>query len=207
MADIHGLFWQFNLKLQYLTKKIRLQPQPLYYHSTFDNVIPLVTLMSCPRPSGQPRPCWWRPRRQPYRTRARDLFYWQGVRWYCHLGNLSALMGHCLLTHWSPLQWRHNERDGVLDHQPHDCLLKRLIRRRSKKTSKPRVTGPCAGNSPGTGEFPAKRASNVENVSIWWRHHVNIWRSHGMKTPSALLVICEGNPVPATGGFTSQAEQ
>ena len=21
------------------------------------------------------------------------------------------------------LQWRHNERDGVLDHQPHDCLL------------------------------------------------------------------------------------
>ena len=23
-----------------------------------------------------------------------------------------------------------------------------------------------------TGEFPAQRASNVENVSIWWRHHV-----------------------------------
>ena len=25
----------------------------------------------------------------------------------------------------------------------------------------------------GTGEFPAQMASNVENVSIWWRHHVN----------------------------------
>ena len=24
-----------------------------------------------------------------------------------------------------------------------------------------------------TGEFPAQRASNTENVSIWWRHHVN----------------------------------
>ena len=24
-------------------------------------------------------------------------------------------------------QWRHNERDGVLNHQPHDCLLKRLF--------------------------------------------------------------------------------
>ena len=24
---------------------------------------------------------------------------------------------------------------------------------------------------PGTGEFPAQRASNAENVSIWWRHH------------------------------------
>ena len=23
----------------------------------------------------------------------------------------------------------------------------------------------------GTGEFPAQRASNAENVSIWWRHH------------------------------------
>ena len=22
-----------------------------------------------------------------------------------------------------------------------------------------------------TGEFPAQRASNAENVSIWWRHH------------------------------------
>ena len=44
-------------------------------------------------------------------------------------------------------------------------------RRRSKKTSKLRVTGPCEGNSPVTGEFPAPRASNAENVSIWWRHH------------------------------------
>ena len=43
-------------------------------------------------------------------------------------------------------------------------------RRRSKITSKLRVTG-RAGNSPVTGEFLAQRASNTENVSIWWRHH------------------------------------
>ena len=24
-----------------------------------------------------------------------------------------------------------------------------------------------------TGEFPAQMASNMENVSIWWRHHEN----------------------------------
>ena len=30
----------------------------------------------------------------------------------------------------------------------------------------------CEGNSPVTGEIPAQRASNTENVSIWWRHHV-----------------------------------
>ena len=40
-----------------------------------------------------------------------------------------------------------------------------------RKTSKLRVTGLCAGNSPETGEFPAQMASNAENVSIWWRHH------------------------------------
>ena len=41
-----------------------------------------------------------------------------------------------------------------------------------KKTSKLRVTGLCEGNSPVTDEFPAQKASNAENVSIWWRHHV-----------------------------------
>ena len=70
------------------------------------------------------------------------------------------------------LQWRHNGRDGVSNHQPHECSFNRLFRRRSKKTSKLRVTDLCAGNSPVTGEFPAQRASNAENISIWWRHHV-----------------------------------
>ena len=71
-----------------------------------------------------------------------------------------------------PLQWRHNKLDGVSDHQPHDCLFSRLFRRRSKKTSKLRVTGRCARNSPVTGKFHAQMVSNAENVSIWWRHHV-----------------------------------
>ena len=65
------------------------------------------------------------------------------------------------------LQWRHNGRDCVSNHQPRDCLLNRLFRRWSKKTSKLRVTGLCAGNSPGTGDFPAQLASYAENVSIW----------------------------------------
>ena len=69
------------------------------------------------------------------------------------------------------LQWRHNVRDGVSNHQPHGCWLNRLFRRRSKKASKLRVTGLWEGNSPVTGEFPAHRASNAENAAIWWRHH------------------------------------
>ena len=77
-----------------------------------------------------------------------------------------------VVFHGVSLPWRHNGHDGVSNHQPHDCLLKRFFRRWSKKTSKLCVTGLCAGNSPETGEFPAQRASNAENVSIWWRHHV-----------------------------------
>ena len=69
------------------------------------------------------------------------------------------------------LRWRHNDHAGVSNHQPHGCLLNRLFRRKSKETSKLRVTGLCVGNSPGTGEFPAQMASYAENVSIWWRHH------------------------------------
>ena len=51
-----------------------------------------------------------------------------------------------------PLQWRHDEHDiwclNSSNHQPHDCLLNRLFRRRSKNTSKLRVSGLCEGNSP-----------------------------------------------------------
>ena len=76
----------------------------------------------------------------------------------------------------------------VYSTQPHDCLLNRLFRRRSKKTSKLRVTGLCAGNSPGTDEFPAQMASNVENVSIWWGHHGN-WKNDSAIALSISLLL------------------
>ena len=96
----------------------------------------------------------------------------------CPPGSCRPKMGP-MLAPWSllsgypnlALQWHHNECDGVTNHQPHDCLLNRWFRRRSKKISKLCVTGLCKGNSPMTGEFPAQRASNAENISIWWRHH------------------------------------
>ena len=54
------------------------------------------------------------------------------------------------------LRWRHNDQDGVSNHQPHGCLLNRLFRCRSNKTSKLRVTGLCVGNSPGPVNSPHK---------------------------------------------------
>ena len=93
---------------------------------------------------------------------------------------LSAVTHHCwdTLMHikypgYLSLKWHYGDviMGSVSNRQSHDCLLNRLFRRRSKKTSKIRATGLCARNSPGTGVFPAQMASNAENVSIWWRHH------------------------------------
>ena len=64
------------------------------------------------------------------------------------------------------LQWRHNESVGVSNHRRLLCLLNCWFRLRSKTISKLRVAGLCAGYSPVTGEFPAQKASNPENVSI-----------------------------------------
>ena len=69
------------------------------------------------------------------------------------------------------LSRHHNEQDGISNHQCLDCLLNCLFRPRSKKTSKLCFTGLCEGNSPVTNEFPSQRASNVENIPIWWCHH------------------------------------
>ena len=54
------------------------------------------------------------------------------------------------------LRWRQNGRDSVSNHQPRHCLLSLLFGRRSKKTSKLRVTGLCVGNSPGPVNSPHK---------------------------------------------------
>ena len=100
----------------------------------------------------------------------------------CHTHRSSCFLDHMFISFLElkhmTLQWRHTERDGVPNHQPHDCLFNRLFRRRSKKTSKLRVTGLCEGNSQVTGEFPAQRASNAENVYIWWRRHGFIYSMH-----------------------------
>ena len=56
------------------------------------------------------------------------------------------------LLYLTPLHWRHDERDGVSNHQPHDYMLNCLFRLRSKKSSKLCVTGLCAWNSSVTGD-------------------------------------------------------
>ena len=94
---------------------------------------------------------------------------------YRHLTNIqiwNTLSVLCL-----SLQWHNNERDGVWNYCRLDCLLSRLFRRRSRKTSKLRVTALCERIPPVSDGFPSQRASNAENVFIWRRHHcfVALW--------------------------------
>ena len=63
------------------------------------------------------------------------------------------------------LQRRHNEGDGVSNHQPNDCSLNCLFKAQIKENIKALRHWP-AGNSSVTREFPAQRASNAENISI-----------------------------------------
>ena len=71
-----------------------------------------------------------------------------------HLIYVNDRLLRCRQT--KPLKWRHNEHDGFSNDQPHDCLPNCLFRRRSKKTSKLRVTGLSEGNSPVAGNSPHK---------------------------------------------------
>ena len=68
--------------------------------------------------------------------------------------------------------------------------LNRLFRRKSRKTYELHVTGLCARNSPVTGEFPVRRASNAENASIWWRHHGEWFVSYQPPSRKSVTISC-----------------
>ena len=67
------------------------------------------------------------------------------------------------------LQWHHSEQNGK-------SAISRLFTQpliQSADQRKNQSSAPLAfvRNPPVTGEFPTQRASNAENVSIWWHHH------------------------------------
>ena len=86
------------------------------------------------------------------------------------------------------LRWRHNDHDGGSNHQPHGCVLNRLLRRKSKKTSKLRFTGLCVGNSPGPVNSPHKGPVTRKMFPF-----DDVIMRHGMETLPTLLALCGGN--------------
>ena len=55
--------------------------------------------------------------------------------------SLTCTRTHTLIS----LQWRHNERDGVSNHQPHDCLLNRIFKAQNKENIKAPRLWPLSG--------------------------------------------------------------
>ena len=86
------------------------------------------------------------------------LLIWHYACWWPSTGNCWGICGNS--AQWS-LQWRHNKCDGVSNHQCLDCLLNYLFKRKSKKTSKLRVAGPCEGNPSVTGGFPLQKVTRT----------------------------------------------
>ena len=83
------------------------------------------------------------------------------------------------LNYLVALQWRHNGREGVSNHQPHHCLLNRSFRRRSKKYQILRIIGLCDGNwsvgpvnSPH--KWPVTRKSYLMTSSC-----TQVWKPYG----------------------------
>ena len=95
------------------------------------------------------------------------------------LCNMQQIVENCISLHW-----HHNDHDGVSNHQPDGCLLNRLFRRRSEKTSKLRVTGLCVGNSPGPVNSPhngpvTRKMFPFDDVIMWKQNlllSLQLWR-------------------------------
>ena len=95
--------------------------------------------------------------------------------------NPSVLYEYNTELHTTPLQW---------------LFTRSFIEAQIKENIKAPRHWPLCGEFTGTGEFPAQRASNAENGSIWWRHHaicypfsfVYIWFRFISSSPSLNLL-------------------
>ena len=77
--------------------------------------------------------------------------------------------------HLSALQWCHNGRLNMASQITSLTIVYSTVYSGAdQRKYQICVTGLWAGKSPVTGEFPSQRASNAENVSIWWRHHASV---------------------------------
>ena len=104
-------------------------------------------------------------------------------------------------TTFPPLQWRHNEHNGVLNHQPHHCLLNRLFRQLKENIKAPRhwpLCGEFTGdrwpvNSPH--KWPVTRKMFPLMTSSWSRgngsHGNSSYCSVGATGPSASYVVVQ----------------
>ena len=116
-----------------------------------------------------------------------------------------TLMWHHCNVFKQPLQWRHNGHDSVSNHQSHDCLLNRIFKRRSKKTSKLRVTGPGSHRGPVNSphKMPVTRKMfPFDDVIMNAVHQKIIWICHTARHQSLAIKAAVSYILTACGGKT-----
>ena len=144
--------------------KVSTNKRIRYIYNVFSHWLRPVGLRSFGR--------WLRWRRVPKQWKIN----WRSVKLFRQSILLSILRG--------PLQWRQNELAGVSNHQPPDCLLNGLFRRRLKKTSKLRTTGLC-------GEFTGDRW--IPRTKGQWRGKCFHLMTSSWKPPSQSAPLDNGN--------------
>ena len=70
------------------------------------------------------------------------------------------------------LQWRHNESDYISNHRCLHCFSTVGPGADQRKDQSSASLASVRGVHRWRVNYPPKKASNAENVSIWWRHHV-----------------------------------
>ena len=108
-------------------------------------------------------------------------------QWRLMLGN-EHIGQHKTAWDYSSLQWRYNERDGVSNHKPRNCLLTQVfIQARLKENIKALCHWPLCGEVSRWRWISRTKVSDAENVSIWWRHHVKWDRRQSLRPTIAPL--------------------
>ena len=99
---------------------------------------------------------------------------------------------------WSgvTLRWRHHGPDGVSNHQRLGCLFNCQFRRRSNKTSKLRVIGLCAGDSPVNSphKWPVTRKMFPFDDVIMRSYWQSVWHDYCSNMDGAIILACISTP-------------
>ena len=107
--------------------------------------------------------------------------------------SLGSILRHKIII---TLHWRHDERDGVSNHQRLVLFAQRFVQAQIKESIKAPLHWPLWGESTGDRWIPLTKGSNAENVSIWWCQHApknppawyTLW-IYGEATDNNMIII------------------
>ena len=99
------------------------------------------------------------------KTVVRSSYLHNGISYTGKMTSLYWIRAHVLFWHIRPAPWRLKSPASPL-------FTQSFIQVQIKENIKAPRHWPLRGNWPVTDEFPVQMASNAQNASIWWRHHL-----------------------------------